>query len=321
VRGEPFSAGQVPALLVVPGPAGLNDILAFDGPAVLRIEGKSGRELWRTPLPAAVASAVIARGAGATVFAVVDNSLRKLLVLNAANGNLMAQASLPARIMGSPVAVVDHGATFLLGYETGDVELRDQSGIRIRSGSAGSPATTGPILVKGRQQDLVLIGTREGLTAMRAADLRPLGREAIKGDAPRGTLVAQDLDGNGVPEVLMSTERGHLTAVSSEDGKILWDVSVDADASTIGFADLNGDKVSDVIITSTQTFAIALSGRDGSTIWKDGEASQLAANHVNTRPSRGLAIVPTSNGIVLISSDVSRTSLRAIEFPHTAIRR
>jgi len=318
VRGEPLAAGQAPAL-VVPGRSGLDDIVAFDGPAAVRIEGKSGRELWRTPLPATVASAVLARG-GDPVFAVIDNSLRKLLVLNAGNGNLVSQTSLPARVVGAPVAVADHSAMFLIGYETGDVELRDQSGTRIRSGSAGSPATTSPILVKARQQALVLIGTRDGLTAMTTADLRPLGREAIKGDAPRGNLVAQDLTGDGVPEVLMSTERGHLVAVSSEDGKIIWDVPVDSDTGAIAFADLNGDKISDVIITSTQTFAFALSGRDGSTIWKDGEASQQVANHVNPRAPRGVAIVSTSTGIMLISSDVSRTSLRAVEFPHAAIR-
>jgi outer membrane protein assembly factor BamB len=321
VRGEPLSAGQAPVLLVVPARSGLDDLVAFDGPSAVRFEGKSGREVWRTPLAATVASAVVAGDMSAPLFAVVDNSVRKLLVLNAGNGNLMSQAPLPARVVGAPVAVVDHGATFLIGYETGDVELRDQSGTRIRSGSAGSPATTGPIMVKGRQQDLVLIGTRDGLTAMTAVDLRPLGREAIKGDAPRGNLVAQDLSGDGVPEVLMSTQRGHLIAVSSDDGKIVWDVAVDTDASAIAFADLNGDKISDVIITSAQTSAIALSGRDGSTIWKDSEGSQLAANHVNNRAPRGVAIAPTSTGILLISSDVSRTSLRAIEFPNARIRR
>jgi hypothetical protein len=156
---------------------------------------------------------------------------------------------------------------------------------------------------------------------MTAADLRPLGREAIKGDAPRGNLVAQDLAGDGVPVVLMSTQRGHFIAVNSEDGKIVWDAAVETDASAIAFADLNGDKISDVIITSTQAFALALSGRDGSTIWKDGEASQQVANHVNTRAPRGVAIAPASTGILLISSDVTRASLRSIQFPNAAIRR
>lgn len=321
VRGEPLSAGQAPALLVVPARPGLDDIIAFDGPAAVRIEGKSGRELWRTPLPATVASAVISSNASGPDFAVIDNTLRKLLVLNAADGNLVSQAPLPARVVGAPVAVGDRGAMFLIGYESGEVELRDQTGTRVRSGSAGSPATTGPILVKGRQQDLVLIGTRDGLTAMTAAELRPLGREAIKGDAPRGNLVAQDLTGDGVPEVIMSTQRGHLISVSSENGKIVWDAPVDGDTSAIAFADLNGDKISDVIVTSNQAFALALSGRDGSIIWKDGEASQQVANHVNNRAPRGVTVAPASSGILLISSDVSRTSLRAIQFPNAAIRR
>jgi len=320
VRGEPVATGQAPALLVVSAAAGLDDIVAFDGPAAIRIEGKSGRELWRTPLPGTVTSAVVIPGPDAPLFAVVDNSLRKLLVLDAGKGNLVSQTSLPARVVGAPVAVLDQGARFLIGYETGDVELRDQSGALLRSGSAGSPATTGPILVKARQQDLVLMGTRDGLTAMTVADLRTLGREAIKGDAPRGNLAAHDLTGDGVPEVLMSTERGHLVAVNSEDGKIIWDVPVDSDVSAIAFADLNGDNISDVILTSGQTFAVALSGRDGSTIWRDPEAAQLVANHVNTRAPREIAIVATPTGILVISSDVSRTSLRAIEFTRAAVR-
>jgi len=320
LRGEPLAAGQTTALLVVPARAGLDDLVVFDGPAAVRIEGKTGHELWRVPLPGTVALAAVARDAGGPVFAIVDSSLRKLLVLNAGNGNLVSQTSLPARVVGVPVAIADHGATFLIGYETGDVELRDQNGTRIRFGSAGSQATTGPIPVKARQQDLVLIGTRDGLTAMTAADLRPLGREAIKGDVPRGNLVAHDLTGDGVPEVLMSTERGHLIAVSSENGKILWDAPVDSDPTNIAFADLNGDKIADVIITSSQSFAVALSGRDGSLIWKDGELSQQAANHVNTRAPRGVAIAPASSGVLLISSDVSRMSLRAIQFPNATGR-
>ena len=40
----------------------------------------------------------------------------------------------------------------------------------------------------------------------------------------RAALVAQSLDGDGVAEVIMTTERRHLIAVNSEDGKVLWDV-------------------------------------------------------------------------------------------------
>jgi hypothetical protein len=46
---------SVPVLQVIPPmiiqtPIGLDDLLVFDGLVAIRLEGKSGRELWRTPL-------------------------------------------------------------------------------------------------------------------------------------------------------------------------------------------------------------------------------------------------------------------------------
>ncbi|HBB96640.1 MAG TPA: hypothetical protein DC054_14745, partial [Blastocatellia bacterium] len=186
--------------------------------------------------------------------------------------------------------------------------------------SAGSPALTGPVIVKGRRQDLVLIGTREGLTAMTSADLRPLGRVTIKDDSPRGNLIAEDLDGDGVAEVIMTTRRGHLIAIHSEDGKIVWDTLVNNDSQAIAFADLDGDGFLDVIAPGAQAFATAFSGRDGATIWKDTETSDSVANHPTSYQSRGLVSVPLRSGVLVISSDASRTGLRAIEFPKPAGR-
>src|SRR5207245_7498045 len=117
------------------------------------------------------------------VVAIIDNAPRKLIVIKALSGNIVSQSELPARVVGLPAKSFSPRAAFLIAYETGDVELRDKTGAKIRAGSAGDAATTGPIVVKGRQQDLVLLGTRQGLTAMTAADLKPLGRVTIKDDS------------------------------------------------------------------------------------------------------------------------------------------
>ena len=299
---------------------GTDDVLILEGLSVIRIEGRTGRELWRSPLPVAPASAIASSDAGGPIIIIVDNSLRRLVVMSGISGNLISQTLLPARAIGLPTPVPDQRGTLLIAYENGDLELRDKMGTVIRSGSAGSPATTGPVVVKGRRQDLILIGTREGLTAMTAADLRPLGRVAIKDDFPRGNLMAEDLDGDGVADVIMTTQRGHLIAIQSEDGKILWDAPVNGDSQALVFADLDGDNILDVIAPGTQTFAIAFSGRDGSIIWKDPEPPASIANHATSFQSRGLASVPLRSGILLISSDASRTGLRAIELPRAALR-
>ena len=299
---------------------GMDDVLIFDGPSAIKIQGRTGRELWRSPLPVTPASAVASSDASGPIIIITDNSLRRLVVMSGTNGNLISQTLLPARAVGTLMPVLDQRGTLLIAFENGDVELRDKMGTVIRSGSAGSPATTGPVIVKGRRQDLVLIGTREGLTAMTAADLRALGRVAINDDSPRGNLIAEDLDGDGVAEVIMMTLRGHLIAIQSEDGKILWDILVSGDSQALAFADLDGDSVLDVIVPGPQTFATAFSGRDGSTIWKDTETPASAANHATSLQSRGLASAPLHSGVLLISSDASRTGLRAIEFPRAAVR-
>jgi outer membrane protein assembly factor BamB len=158
------------------------------------------------------------------------------------------------------------------------------------------------------------------LTALTAAELRPLGMVAIKDDAPRGILTAQDLDADGFPEVIMMTDRGRVVAVNATDGKTLWDTTIGNETDTVAFADLNGDRVLDVVIAGGQTFALALSGRDGSVVWKDNEPPMVAANHAASLAPRSVITVPYGSGALLIASDPSRTGLRAIGFPRGTVR-
>jgi outer membrane protein assembly factor BamB len=168
---------------------------------------------------------------------------------------------------------------------------------------------------------MILIDTREGLTGITAGDLKPLGRVTGKEETSGGTLIAADLDGDGLPEVMVTTQNGYLLAIHSENGKLMWDTNLNETPQGLAFADLDGDNVLDVIMTTAKTFASALSGRDGSPIWKDADPPESAANHANAIQSRGLVAVPMASGILVVASDTSHTGLRAIEFPKPAVRR
>ena len=308
-------------VLLLRSQSGLDNLLVFSGVNVVAIEGATGQELWRTTLPAAASSGTVISDSRSAEIILVDNSLSgnsspRLFILDANNGNILAQSRLPNRVVGAPVALSGQGTgRMVLAYDTGQVEIRDMAGAVVRSGDAGSRATTPPLFVRGRRGDFIMVGTRSGLIALTAAELSPLGRVAINDDAPRGALAAEDLDGDGSPEVIMMTDRGRVVAVSYADGKILWQASVGNEGQASAFADVDGDRVLDVVLAGAQSFALALSGRDGSLVWKDNEAPGLVANHSPSVVPRSIVVLPYGTGALLIAADSSRTGLRALEFP------
>ncbi|HYT49568.1 MAG TPA: PQQ-binding-like beta-propeller repeat protein, partial [Pyrinomonadaceae bacterium] len=293
-----------------------DDVVVFAGAQVSKIEGATGRELWSTNLPNVLSCGAALNGSK-LVF--VDSSLQRLFIVNEIDGRMTTQVVLAGRVIGAPVSFGDQMA-FMLAYDTGRVEIRDSVGAVIRSGDARSPATTAPIFIRSATGNLVLVGTRDGLTALTANDLRPLGRVALKSDAPRGSLLAQDLDGDGIAEVIMTTAKGNVVVIKATDGTIAWNVPVDADGGAVASADVNGDHVLDVFVTGGQTFAVALSGRDGSTIWKDSGFTSAIANHASTGVSRSIVAVPYGTGALLIASEPSHSGLRAIAFAKAEIR-
>lgn len=301
------------AVLLLPSRTGLDNVLILSGVTVFALEGPSGRELWRTTLPTAAASGTVIRDNRSAEILVIDNSLQRLFALDAGNGNLRTQTRLPHRVVGALVAFGLGTGLVMLAYDTGQIEVRDGAGVVARSGNAGSPATTPPLFVAGKV-DFVLVGTRNGLTALTADDLIPIGMVAIKEDSLRGILAAQDLDGDRSPEIIMSTNRGRVIAVTAADGKILWETNVGIDGQPAAFADVNGDGVLDVVLFGGQSASLALSGRDGSVVWKDNEPSALIANHATALAPRSIVAMPFGSGVLLISSDPSHTGLRALEF-------
>jgi outer membrane protein assembly factor BamB len=309
-----------PTVLLLSSRSGLDNIVLVSGINVTAIEGTTGRALWRTTLPAAAASATAIGDRNSAEVLVIDKSLQRLITVDGGNGKLLTQTRLPHRIVGAPLALSGQGAgRVVLAYDTGLIEIRDLAGSVVRSGDAGSPATTPPLFIKGPRGHFILVGTRKGLIALTADELNPLGMVAIQDDAPRGTLAAEDLDGDGSPEVIMMTERGRVVAVSAADGKTLWQAKADTEGQSVAFADVDGDRVLDVVLAGGQGFATALSGRDGSVVWKDSESLALVANHSVSLEPRSIVAMPFRSGTLLIAADSSRTGLRALEFPKGSV--
>jgi outer membrane protein assembly factor BamB len=299
-------------LIAVRARGGADDnVLVLSGSIATLIEGRTGRELWRTTLRG---NAVAAVASGTKVF-VVDSSLRKLFVIDPIVGRVISEAALPRRVVGNPATITYRGARAVAAaLDDGALHVFDESGKLIIAANAGSPATTAPLIVRTAHGELVLVGTRSGLTALAAEDLRPLGRVTLKDDAPRGSLIAQDLDSDGRSEVVMFTERGRVVIVKSDEGRIVWEADAGR-AESAAFADVNGDRVLDLLLAGREGFAFALSGRDGSVVWKDETASSVSANHAPAASPRETFAVPGPSGVLIIAADPNRTGLRAIEFP------
>ena len=319
-RGNAARAPVIAEPLIVRSRSNLDNVVVLAGASVVKLEGATGRELWRATLPVSSLSAIAIIDQRTANIVAVDASLQRLFILSDSDGAIVSQIKLPRRIVGKPMAVdnIARGA-FALAYDNGQIEIRDTAGTLIRSGSTGSDATTPPIIVQGHADALILVGTRDGLTALTADNLQPLGRVALNNDAPCGVLTAQDLDGDGAAEVLMTTMRGHVVAVNAADGKVLWDVAARNDNGTFAFSDLNKDRVVDVLTTDGQTF-LALSGRDGSVIWKDTEPSSVIANHTTAASGRALIAIPLGSTSLIIVNDPGRSGLRAFTFINASVR-
>lgn len=283
---------------------GLDNVLVFSGNVAIMLDGRTGREVWRATLPGSATTAAVLKS---RIF-VIDNSLVKVFILDGNDGSVINQSQLPRRAVGSPTQLDNE---IMIALDDGRLQLIDESGKLTRSADAGSPATTSPVFVPSARGGLVLVGTKNGLTALNAADLRPLGRVALNDDAPRGTLYARDLDADGIAEVLMFTDRGRVMVVKSDEGKIVWEGDA-RQAATVVFADMNKDRVLDLLLAGREGFAFALSGRDGALLWE--ESLGVATNHAPSSVRRSAQVAPLGTGVLLIAGDPARGGLRAVEF-------
>lgn len=302
-----------------------NVIVAFED-GVRAIEGATGQELWRATLPGRAASgaSVDVDGNGATKLFIIDDKSQALVVLNTETGKIISQSKLSATAIGAPVLFINKGARgLLIALEGGTLEMRSGSGELVRAVKFDATITMTPLIVEGPRNSFVMLGTTSGLLAL-DAELKPLWRVATEsGDSLRGTLAAADLDGDGMPEVLMITRSGRVAAVSVSTtvGKIKWHASGATDAASATFADLDGDNVLDVLVAAGPSFALGLSGRDGSVIWKsEDEGKSSAADDAKTLARSLVTASVGSASAVLVGTDPARTGLRAIALPKGALK-
>jgi outer membrane protein assembly factor BamB len=309
-------SGTAPLAIVIRDRSGLDDVFVLSGAAAFLFDGKTGREIWHGSLPGAVTTAV---AAGDKVFA-IESSLQRAFLVDASAAKLIADVHLPARVVGVPAFTNDLGSpSVVIALEDGRLQAFDEQGKLIRSGDATTTITTGPLFVRTPGGRLTLVGTRNGLTALNAEDLRPLGRVTLK-DSPRGSLFAQDLDNDGIAEIVLFTDGGRVVVVKSGEGKVIWEADAKrADAAS--FADVNSDRVVDLLMTGREGSAFALSGSDGSVIWKDQSSAQIVTNHAPAIAPRSSLVVSTPTGVLFIVTDAGRGGLRALEFPRTVAPR
>lgn len=271
-RGEPTGNGGAAVFQPVAfnSADGLeNVVVAYDG-GVRAIEGATGRQLWRAPLPGRAASAAVGDldGNGTMELAVFEDNPAGLAILDAGNGRLLAQARMDAQAVGGPAAFSSQMESgLLLALADGTLDVRNAKGERVRSTKLDVKFTTPPLIVPTAQKMLAMVGTDHGLVAIELATLKPLWRVATEGDPPRGQLTAADLDNDGAPDVVLITRRGRTVAVNTANGKIKWYTNLPTRAATATLTDLNGDGSTDVLIASDAGGAIGHDGRNGALIF------------------------------------------------------
>jgi outer membrane protein assembly factor BamB len=325
-RGEPTGNGGAAPFtpLILYSAARLaNVIVAYDG-GVRALNGATGREMWRTSLQGRAASGAAADidGNGTMEIIIVEDNSPGLAILNEL-GKFVAEVKLEAAAIGAPLPFINKDERgILLALENGLIDMRSASGERVRAVKLDTRPTTPPIVVQGGRGTLGLVGVEGNLIALNITDMKPIGRIATEDDAPRGTLTAADLDGDGKQEVVMITRLGRAVVINAIDGKIKWFALGATDAASAAFADINGDGTLDVLVAAGPSFAIGLSGRDGALIWKAEEAGGSTPAKDTPVSVRSLVTATGGDGTraFLVGSDPQRTGLRAVGLPQGSVK-
>lgn len=294
-------------------------VVPFDG-GIRALRGESGAEAWRATLAAGSATTgVVAdlNGDGQNEIVAVAGASSSMYVIDAASGKIVSETKLESEVVGAPALfVVGDVRGVLLATKDGTLTLRGMNGEQLLSTKLDGGITTGPLLVTSNRGTLVTVGSETGLFALEASKLTPLGKITTESDVVRGTLASVDLEGDGLMEIVLVTERGRVAVISTGDGKIKWFAEGAKDAEVASFADVNGDRILDVLVPAGQTFAVGFSGRDGSLIWKVEEDGRPLPIPSAANPTRSLAVASYAEGAAfLVGGEPSRIGLRAVELP------
>ena len=330
-RGAAEESAQVgapvtPAVVHTAGDV-TNVVVAFDA-GIRGLRGETGKEVWRAKLEGHATSVTVADidgdGKPEVVAQTADPST--LYVIDGEAGRVVSQTKLDSNPFGTPTLLVEEKVRgLLMALADGHLELRSADGSPMHSTKFDMPFTTPPLALMTPRGQIVVVGTEAGIVALKATDLSPLGRITITDDAPRGTLTASDLDGDGAMELIVVTKRGRVAVVSTIDGNTKWYAEGATDAASASVADLNSDGVLDVIVPAGAAFARGFSGRDGTLIWKvEEETGRRVAPSPPTAAfaPRSLAVAPSGDGGGgrIVGSDPARTGLRAVELPKGSVK-
>ncbi len=297
-------------------------IAAFDG-GVRALEGETGRELWRMPLPGAATAGVVADLDGDTVAAelAIVTDEPALHFIDARNGQITSTQKLEGAVLGVPVPFITSTTRGVaLTIVNGLLDIRRKDGSRFRAVKFDVLFTTPPMVFTSPNGALIIIGTEHGLLFLDGEDLKPLGKITIEGDSPRGRLVGADIDHDKVLEIAAVTKSGKVVLVNAS-GRIVWAAQGASDAYSPTFADLNGDGTLDVLVASASAFAMGFDGRDGTLLWQADEPKSTQGTGGEAAALRSIAvIVGGTRPALVISGDAARAGVRAVGLPTGPIK-
>jgi len=283
------------------------------------LEGLSGREVWQVEMPEGIIGGIVANlddEPGSEIY-LTDDSINKLLCLNALTGRIASEIKLSGRPVGPPVLLNTKSFRGLLvPLQENVIEVRSGAGELVQSVPLSGDLTTAPVTVDTSLGTQMIVGTKDGLIAFETTGFTSLGRTPIEGGHyPTGSLAIVDLDGDKSSDrLLLITNLGRIVAVNPSDRKINWFAEGFSPAVTMAFGDLNGDGLLDVVVPDSKNFAVGISGYSGERIW-EGPATGNGDRSTNSPTSvKNLAAANLKDGrIIVVGNDPVAPGLRAVE--------
>ncbi len=297
-------------------------VVAFDG-GVRALEGETGREVWRLPLPRAAISGVVTDLDDDKVVAelAIVTDEPTLHLIDARNGQLITTQKLNGTVIGAPVPFLTAAARGVALTLTGGLlDIRRKDGSRFLAVKFDVGFTTPPLIITGPNGALIVTGTEHGLLFLDGETMKPLGKITTEGDSPRGRLVGGDMDHDNVLEIAAMMKSGKVITVNAA-GHIVWSAEGAGDAYSPTFADLNGDGILDVIVASEQAFVMGFDGRDGALLWQADETKTAQGTGGEAAALRSVAvIVAGTRPPLVVSGDAPRAGVRAVGLPSMTMK-